>query len=366
MKILIVGFTKLAYMPYMNIYLEELRKKECETHLLYWNRDGKQDISAPDYLIIHEFHLNQKDEQPKWSKIFNFIKYRNHAKKIINELKPDKIIVLTTLPAILLSKVLCKKYKNKYIFDYRDVTFDNFSFFRKITSNIVKNSYCTMVSSVAFKKYLPKDKNIHTVHNILSDALIRRDIRNKISRDHNPIRIRYWGLIRQEKINKQFISRFFNDDRFELHYHGRIEKAAQNLMKYCKENGFENVFFHGPYLPEDRYKFIEDTEIIHNVYDNDFETQPAMGNKYYDGVIHYLPQICNKGSLMGELVDKYETGINVSLKESDVSQKIYDYYSAIDWNIFKNKADIALENSIRDLDKCRNSINNFLENGNLK
>ncbi|PKM70840.1 MAG: hypothetical protein CVU93_00010 [Firmicutes bacterium HGW-Firmicutes-18] len=361
MKVLIIGFTKMAYMPYMKLYLDEMKNKKCEVHLFYWNRDEKEDIRVPDNLITHEFHLTQKDEQPKWTKIINFIKYRKYAKKTIDLVKPDRIIVLSTLPAVLLSKTLCKGYKCKYIFDYRDITFEKLSIFRSIISKIVNNSYCTMVSSDAYRRYLPRDKNIYSIHNIIPDALLRRDIRNKTSRNHKPIRIRYWGFIRHEEINKQFINKFFNDDRFELYYHGRIEKTAQNLLQHCKDNNFTNVFFHGSYLPEDKYKIIEDTDIIHNVYNNDFQTQQAMGNKYYDGLIHYLPQICNKGSFMGELIDKHGTGININLETKDVSQKIFEYYRSIDWDLFKNRTDIALESAIGELVKCRNVIKKFLD-----
>ena len=39
MKILMVGFTNLARMPYANVYLEALAGMGHEIHLLYWKRD---------------------------------------------------------------------------------------------------------------------------------------------------------------------------------------------------------------------------------------------------------------------------------------------------------------------------------------
>ena len=43
MKILLVGFTTLARMPYANLYLDALTNTGNEVHLLSWNRDGKSD-----------------------------------------------------------------------------------------------------------------------------------------------------------------------------------------------------------------------------------------------------------------------------------------------------------------------------------
>ena len=46
------------------------------------------------------------------------------------------------------------------------------------------------------------------------------------------------------------------------------------------------MFFHGDYKPEDRYTFVRNTDLIHNIY-KDGNMMLAMGNKYYDGLIFY-------------------------------------------------------------------------------
>ena len=43
MKILIVGFAKIKYMPYLNVYLENIDRVKNDVHLVYWNRDMKQE-----------------------------------------------------------------------------------------------------------------------------------------------------------------------------------------------------------------------------------------------------------------------------------------------------------------------------------
>lgn len=243
MKILLIGFTKIAYMPYMNFYLKQFANEDNEIHLLYWNRDGKDEIPIPDYVKLHEFNFFQEDEVAKIKKMTSFLKYREKAKKLLKNQIFDLVVVMHTLPGVLLYDVLVKYYHKKYILDYRDVTFESIGFYKKIIHKLVNRSVATFVSSDAFRVYLPLVDYIYTSHNILLESLNHRDVRCNELREIKPIRIRYWGFIRHESINKAIIKSLANDNRFELHYHGREQETAFNLKRYCGENEIGNVFF---------------------------------------------------------------------------------------------------------------------------
>ncbi len=88
-------------------------------------------------------------------------------------------------------------------------------------------------------------------------------------------------------------------------------------------------FFHGEYTPEQRYEFVRNTDLIHNLY-RDGNTMLAMGNKYYDGVIFYLPQLCMNSSFMAEKAKKADVGFECDPSEDDFCNKVYNYYSALD------------------------------------
>ena len=46
MKILLAGFAKIKYMPYVNFYLDNIDREKHEVHLVYWNRDlAEEDLS---------------------------------------------------------------------------------------------------------------------------------------------------------------------------------------------------------------------------------------------------------------------------------------------------------------------------------
>jgi hypothetical protein len=68
----------------------------------------------------------------------------------------------------------------------------------------------------------------------------------------------------------------------------------------------------------------------------------AMGNKYYDGIIYRIPQLCNFGSFMGAKIIENGLGIAISV-DDDFANKIYNYYSDLDYDLFDYNCNIELE-----------------------
>lgn len=344
MKILIMGFTKIKYMPYMNFYLDNIDRANHEVHILYWNRDlQSEDLSKYAGCTFHEFKCYQEDDVSKFSKIKSFAKYRKFAKRLLKNEKFDFLFVLHSLTGVLVADVLKKHYRDKYIFDYRDSTYEGFAPFKKIVASITRNARATFVSSDAFRRFLPEDckDKIYTSHNLLMDSLEHRDEKILYGVPSDKIRIAFWGFIRHEEINMEIIRKIAADSRFELHYYGREQQVALDLKAYVSELNAKNVFFHGEYTPEQRYEFVRQTDIIHNIY-YDENMMLAMGNKYYDGVIFRIPQICMPGSFMGESVERAGVGCLCSPYENNFVKKIYEYYISLDQETFSKACDIEL------------------------
>ena len=345
MKIGLLGFNKIKYMPYINFYLENLDREHNEIHVLYWNRDlQEENLDKYSKCVFHEFKSYQEDDVSKLSKIGNFVKYRKFAKKVINKEKFDLIIILHSLPGVITSDILSKRYKGKYIFDYRDSTYEGFAPYKKLIGNIVKGSSATFVSSDAFRRFLPEDcaDKIYTSHNILMDSLAHRDEKQKYGDGSDKIRIAFWGFIRHEEINREIIKKIAADARFELHYYGREQQVALNLKQYTKELEAKNIFFHGEYKPEDRYEFVRHTDVIHNVY-KDSNMMLAMGNKYYDAVIFGIPLMSTQGSFMAEMAERANVGLNVDPYEEDFTSRLYDAYNRINKDEFEEHCDRELQ-----------------------
>lgn len=348
MKILILGFTKLKYMPYMNFYLQNVDLEKNDVHVLYWNRD-LQPEDAIDGVTLHEFRQYQEDEVSRLSKIGSFIKFRKFALTVLKKESFDFIIVLHSLPGVLIADKLRKYYKNRFIFDYRDSTYEGFAPFKKIVGGLVENSCATFVSSDAFRKFLPQAQSfkIYTSHNILTDSLGHRDEKEKNGQPSDKIRIAFWGFIRHEQINREIIEKISRDARFELHYYGREQETARNLKQFAAQLHADNVFFHGEYKPEDRYSFVRNTDILHNIY-CDGNTMLAMGNKYYDGIIFYIPQLCMKGSFMAQKAAGAGVGLECDPYDDDFTEKIYAYYRNLDQKSFRSSCDNELQRILKE------------------
>lgn len=359
-KILLLGFGKIAYMPYMNLYLDNIIDDKVEFDLIYWNRDGRPDVEIPLRIrCSYMFEAHLEEQIPFREKIKYFYNYRKFVLNILKHNSYDKIIVLHTTPGLTLLDYLIRHYKGRYLLDFRDISYEYIPIYRSLVGALAKNSKVVLVSSSAFRKFLPKKIPAYTVHNYLNDSLNYRRIRFVRDRKRKIIRIRYWGLIRQAAVNEKMMNIFGNDTRFELHYHGRMQQAGREMELYARQKNYRNIFFHGTYMPKERYEFALNTDILHNVYDIDPTTGNAMGNKYYDGIIFGIPQICAKGSHMGDTIEREDVGFTIDLNDTTVANRVWNYYQALNWNEFDENCDLALNEKIAEQKDTVNIIRKF-------
>ncbi|MBE6557719.1 MAG: glycosyltransferase family 4 protein [Ruminococcaceae bacterium] len=345
MKILLMGFSKLKYIPYLRFYLDNIDDQEHDIHVLYWNRDKKpENLADYENVTLHEFSKCQEDNVRISSKIPNFIRYRQYAKKLIRRGNYDFIIFLHSFPGVLLSNVLTRKYRGRYIYDYRDSTYEKYGFFKKIIHKLVNCSYATFVSSDGFRQLLPQEakEKIYTSHNFIKESLDHREDKKRYGTSADAIRISYWGFIRDEKTNCLMMDRLANDPRFELHYYGREDRLTDRLKAYANEKKAENIWFHGEYVPEDRYRFICTTDLIHNVFGNR-NMMIAMSNRFYDGAIFRIPQLCMKNAIMGNRVENAGIGFSCDPQNENYADAVYDYYMSLDHKAFEEACDNELE-----------------------
>ena len=360
MKILFLGFTKISYMPYMKLYLESLGE-DAVADLVYWDRDGRGDSPLPSRFRRAWKYEGRVEET--WSlrrKLPHFLRYRRLALRAMRSDRYDLIVVLHSTPGLTVADRLLGRYRGRFILDYRDLSHEHISWYRRLVGRLVLASRMTYVSSEGFLKYLPECDHLLLSHNLLTESLSHRDVRSAQPHAHSPIRLHYWGLIRHADANGVIIRALGGDRRFELHYHGREQDDARRMRALVEELGADNVFFHGEYLPQERIDFAAETDILLNVYDNDRITVDATGNKYYDGIIFRLPQLCTRGSLMGELCERDGVGMTVALDSETVADDIYDYYASIDREVFDAACDAALDRVMREHRECLRTASELL------
>lgn len=355
MKILLMGFAKMKYMPYMHFYLNQMDREQHEIHVLYWNRDCAPE-SPPAGVTCHEFAWSMEDDIPKARKLRGFYEYRKFAAALLRREKFDFLVVMHSLPGVLLSGILTRQYRDRFIFDYRDYTYESFAPYRRIIHGLVRASRATFVSSDGFRDALPELDKIHTSHNLRPDALSHRA--QPVRREDALVRIAFWGYIRHAQLNRKIIRALAGDERFELHFYGREQAIALDLKAYAGELGADNVVFHGAYDPGQQDDFARETDLLHNIYSNTEAPaqQRAMTNKYYDGLVYRLPQLCMKDSFMGDLVAEEGLGLVCDPDSPDFADTIWNDYQHLDMEALGRRCDAALARVLREYEEGRSVI----------
>jgi hypothetical protein len=171
------------------------------------------------------------------------------------------------------------------------------------------------------------------------------------------VRLAFWGFMREKRLNECIIKAVSEDKRFELHFYGRELNVSIKLKDYAKKIGASNVFFHGEYQPEERYEFIKKIDLIHNIYAESTNMMLAMTNKFYDGIIFYVPQICMSGSHMGMIVQEKEIGFSCDPYKKNFLNEVFEYYQHIDRKKFILSCDNCLKKCIEEMDFVKEKVN---------
>lgn len=339
MKIALVDMANLKYMPYVKAYLNIIDLDKNDVHIIHWKREAEDTTKLDDRITIHSYEQMIDSSRGVKEKLVEIIKYRRYLRNELKKISPDFLIVHYQTTAILIYDLLVGKYKNKYILDYRDITHEKNKCFQMLVSRIVRNSVCTFISSEGFRKYLPDSEKIHFSHNVdLSLKFDERSMRERLNTKHQPLRIAFWGRVRNDKTNYAFIEAVSAMNNVELHYYGTVPN--ENLQN--KMNSANNVFYHGSYSSLDRIDFAYKTDLLLNSFDKDDKNTPlATSNKFYDGILFYIPQICAVDSVMGDKCKKYGVGMTVNIDEPNFMNKVIAYYNDLNADAFIQNCNIT-------------------------
>lgn len=360
MKAIVIVGASLRISPYALPYIYELLNAGYDVTTVVWIRDGNEDITIDSRVNLVQYKRTLDDATPKLGKIGSFLGFRRFMLKEIRKCKYDLVVILNTQFAVLISDVILKDFKGKFIYDMRDMSYEHIKPYRDRVAKIVDSAAAVFISSDGYRKYLPDDPKIYTTHNYRPQDLEYIGLRSKSPRKHDPIRISFWGIIRGKTLQKKLINILRNDERFHLDYYGTMSNETKDLVEFCSKEGIKNVSFHGRYEPNDRYIFAANTEIINNLFSNpDNGSNPLMANKYYDGLIFQIPQICLVGGFMGSMVEKNGVGLTVNVDEK-LGDVLYQYYSSIRWETFSANTKVELKRVVDEYEASRNVLFNII------
>lgn len=329
----IFSFLSLRYAQFVYKYTNILDEQTIPYEIVIWNRDSLEKPKKKNW-IFYEYPLDSF--QPFYKKIRGFLSFSMYMRKMIKDRKYDKIIILTTQTAIPLYDILLRKYKNKYIYDYRDVTFENLKLYRVLVNSLIRNSNFTAISSKGFINNLNASSKFVMSHNTRDFRItpIKKTFSDKI-------RVVFWGMIRQLEYNKKICDVFSKDDRFELIYHG--EGYRRELESYCNQNNYKNIKFTGSYKLDDIRKFAINTDLMLNCYENDRKQKPAMTVKFYDALQFGIPMLVSKDSYMSHIVLKHGIGFAVNMNNHESLNDVYNWYTNIKYTVSDRMSPVIAE-----------------------
>lgn len=334
-------------LPYLKKYEELLKNANIDYDILFWDRDKNYQIKndGNEYIFGKKCSFGG-NKISKLSKILSYFIFRKNVKKLLKVNSYDKVIVFNTLPALFLIDILIIKYKNNYIFDYRDYTYEKLNMYKKAVNVIVKNSYITAISSKGFLDFFKNERKLIPNHNISNLELKESFI--KLNHDLSKITIGFLGLVRYEDENRIIIDSLKNSNKYILKYIGKIYDGC-NLQQYCEQENIVNVSFEGEFKNEDKGRLYNDIDIINAVYGNKtYEVRTALPNKLYDCLLFKKPMIVSNNTYLAEVVEKYNLGIAVDLEKDNILEKLESYINGFDKKLFVENTEFLLKTVLED------------------
>ena len=361
-NILLIGFTNLFQMPYLKNFSNLIEQQNITYDIVYWNRFGIDENNNLKTNNTFIFNHSLDDDSNGLLKIKGFLLFRNKLIKVINNANYSKIIVLTSLPSFLIYKLLIKNFNNRFIFDIRDYSYENFGVFKYFLNNIIKSSSFTTISSKGFKSFLPEsDKYVLSTNLKINNSLDNKFFSNKLLNfNSNKVTIIYIGAISYLEMNLKFLKLFGNNNNFNLIYVGH-GPAKEKIKEYCHMNKYSNVSFHGRFMPSEKLKYYKKAEIIFNLYGNDSTlTKYAISNKLYDSVNNYMPILVCKNTYMEKESINGNFGYVVDLENINTPDNLYNWFLNLDKKKFINNCDTYLQKTVNENINFERNVINFL------
>lgn len=358
-KVCFVTLVNISAVPYLYKYIEIMK---CDYDIIYWNRDNVEEKTNASFTYVLDHHLPKGCS--KLQKFTGYIKFRNHARRILKENDYDRVVLLSGNVAVLLKDILLARYKGKYIIDIRDYFMEHNKFYYNAEKKVIGNSGLAVISSEAYKRFLPEYDYV-VVHNSpsISDEQIKsfrekRELwRNKS--EEKPITLSFIGGVRFFEQDKKVLSYFANDGRFIIRY---IGSGANLLKEHCEKNVIKNVYLHDRFPSEQTLDFYSDTDMILNLYGSGTPLLDyALSNKLYYAATLEIPILVCPDTYMEEVAVGNGFGIAVNLPDSSEKDSIYNYYKDIDWSAFHNKCHEFLACISNDNAAFNEQISRFLD-----
>ena len=338
----IICFWDRLATPYLAKYEKLLQENGKEYEVLFWNRTpqpGTPKVIEQDNMVT----INIPCTGSFYKRVLTFFKWRTAAQKVIRQRKYSALIVLSTVPAVLLGGLLLRKYREKYLFDIRDYTFEGHKPLRKLVMGLVNGSALTAISSKGYMRWLEPCHKIMVNHNITVEqaaGYTAPQLRTK-----QPLHFAFVGNVRLDTQTEALMLQLKDRSDFWQDFYGRVLPTC-NIEQFVKDRQIENLRLHGPFDVAQKPVFFKDIDLLNAVYANaEKEEDIPLGdstpipNRLYDCLVFYRPLVASKGTYLAELIDQYGLGCTVNGFSADAPGIIRAYADSFDPEAFMKNCD---------------------------
>jgi hypothetical protein len=357
-RICFVSLDNINRVPYLFKYIEEI---SGEYDIVYWNRNLSEENCGAANNFNFKFQMPTGTSlKSQLKKLIGYLKFRKFATKILEENDYSGVVLLTGNLSVLLGGVLLRKYRKRYIVDIRDYWMENFKLFYMLEKKMIYNSSQTVISSAAYKRFLPEYDYVLCHNSQMLNMDIIKSFRTKdkgLKDSKSPIVISCIGGVKNVEYDKKVLNFFANDNRFIIRYIGR---GYGGLKKYCIENKIKNVIIQDEFPMDQTLEFYKSTDIILNMYGNNTpKLDFALSNKLYFAAQLGMPILVCNSTYMAEISTNYGFGIAIDIKDNTDKDKIDNYYRNINWQDFYQKCDRFINKFNTDNENFKKQIREF-------
>ena len=328
MRIGIVCFWDRLATPYLAKYERIMNENNIQYDVIFWERSGRGIIERE----YNKIYIKLKVPPNRVAKLSTFLIWKKLILKILVQEKYDYLIILSTIPAVLLSNYLLKYYRENYIFDIRDYSMESNNIFKKRVMKLIDYSIFTTISSKGFYVWLDQSPKIIINHNITYIDLHHQ--RTSYFKDSENVNITFVGNVRLDGQTRAMLINMKNHPKYKFGFVGRMLTEC-DLKALCDTNNIDNVYEQGAFTENDKPDIYAQIDIINAVYANTSENIPLadstpLPNRVYDSVIFKCPIVASKNTYLAEVIDSYNIGFTIDGYDENVSTQFDSYIKTFD------------------------------------
>ena len=337
--------------PHIKIYADLLEKYGIYPDIIYWDSNApKEEFNFP---LVRSFNGSSL------SRFIPYIKFSRFTKKLVKKYKYDLLIVNSPAVALFMPFFLMRNYRKRYIFDYRDLSIEQIPVFKPFMKMVLKNSYANVISSPAFKDYLPQSFEYIISHNF-NIEFARKAIGIKLEKpDDKKLHVLTIGSIRIDA-NYEVLDSLGNATDIELAFIGKSGNGSSELLEaHAKEKGYNNIIFKGHYNKEEEGEIYQGFTFVNIFYPKIPSHISALSNRFYNSLIYRRPMIVTKGGIQGKWCEEF--GVGIALDNCDnLPNTLRNYYKSLDFYGYQERCDKLLKRIIIDYDNFESCVKKFV------